>query len=75
MQHQHELATRALRIGGQPWSRALEGGLLLGQGGEFAFVAIGYAMTSRVLDPALGAQVMLVVGLIHAWLGYNPFGG
>lgn len=52
-----------LRIGGQPWSRALEGGLLLGQGGEFAFVAIGYAMTSRVLDPALGAQVMLVVGL------------
>ena len=52
-----------LRIGGQPWSRALEGGLLLGQGGEFAFVAIGYAMTSRVLDPALGGQVMLVVGL------------
>ena len=52
-----------LRIGGQAWSRALEGGLLLGQGGEFAFVAIGYAMTSRVLDPALGGQVMLVVGL------------
>jgi CPA2 family monovalent cation:H+ antiporter-2 len=52
-----------LRIGRQPWSRALEGGLLLGQGGEFAFVAIGYAMSSRVLDPALGAQVMLVVGL------------
>lgn len=52
-----------LRIGGQPWSRALEGGLLLGQGGEFAFVAIGYAMGARVLDPALGGQVMLVVGL------------
>lgn len=52
-----------LRIGHQPWSRAVEGGLLLGQGGEFAFVAIGYAMTSQVLDPALGAQVMLVVGL------------
>ncbi|MGX9218260.1 cation:proton antiporter domain-containing protein [Massilia varians] len=52
-----------LRIGGQPWSRALEGGLLLGQGGEFAFVAIGYAMSARVLDPALGGQVMLVVGL------------
>ncbi len=52
-----------LRIGGQPWSRAFEGGLLLGQGGEFAFVAIGYAMTARVLDSALGAQVMLVVGL------------
>lgn len=52
-----------LRIGGQPWSRAVEGGLLLGQGGEFAFVAIGYAMSARVLDPVLGAQVMLVVGL------------
>ncbi|QOY95665.1 cation:proton antiporter [Massilia sp. UMI-21] len=52
-----------LRIGGQPWSRAIEGGLLLGQGGEFAFVAIGYAMTSQVLDPGLGARVMLVVGL------------
>lgn len=52
-----------LRIGGQPWSRAVEGGLLLGQGGEFAFVAIGYAMSARVLDPVLGGQVMLVVGL------------
>ncbi|CAN7525100.1 cation:proton antiporter domain-containing protein [Massilia sp. LjRoot122] len=52
-----------LRIGGQPWSRAVEGGLLLGQGGEFAFVAIGYAMSAQVLDPTLGAQVMLVVGL------------
>ena len=52
-----------LRIGGQPWSRAVEGGLLLSQGGEFAFVAIGYAMSARVLDPALGTQVMLVVGL------------
>ena len=52
-----------LRIGALPWGRALEGGLLLGQGGEFAFVAIGYAITSKVLDPALGARVMLVVGL------------
>jgi CPA2 family monovalent cation:H+ antiporter-2 len=52
-----------LRLGGQPWSRAVEGGLLLGQGGEFAFVAIGYAISSRVLDPALGASIMLVVGL------------
>jgi CPA2 family monovalent cation:H+ antiporter-2 len=51
------------RSGGLPWGRAVEGGLLLGQGGEFAFVAIGYAITSKVLDPSLGAQVMLVVGL------------
>lgn len=51
------------RFGGLPWGRAVEGGLLLGQGGEFAFVAIGYAITSKVLAPGLGAQVMLVVGL------------
>ncbi len=57
------VVTVLLRIGGQPWSRAFEGGLLLGQGGEFAFVAIGYAMTAKVLDPGLGARVMLVVGL------------
>jgi len=51
------------RGGGLSWGRAVEGGLLLGQGGEFAFVAIGYAITSKVLAPGLGAQVMLVVGL------------
>ncbi|MBQ5948679.1 cation:proton antiporter [Massilia sp. ST3] len=52
-----------LRIGHLPWNRAAEGGLLLGQGGEFAFIVIGYAVTSKVLDPALGARVMLAVGL------------
>jgi CPA2 family monovalent cation:H+ antiporter-2 len=51
------------RVGGLPWGRAVEGGLLLGQGGEFAFIVIGYAATSGVLDPALGARVMLAVGL------------
>jgi len=51
------------RTGGLPWGRAVEGGLLLGQGGEFAFIVIGYAATSGVLDPALGARVMLAVGL------------
>lgn len=51
------------RIGGLPWGRAVEGGLLLGQGGEFAFIVIGYAATSGVLDPVLGARVMLAVGL------------
>lgn len=51
------------RIGHLPWGRAIEGGLLLGQGGEFAFIVIGYAVTTKVLDPALGARVMLAVGL------------
>jgi len=52
-----------LRLGGLSWGRALEGGLLLGQGGEFAFIVIGYAIGARMLDGALGARVMLAVGL------------
>jgi CPA2 family monovalent cation:H+ antiporter-2 len=52
-----------LRLGGLPWGRAIEGGLLLGQGGEFAFIVIGYAIAMKLLDGALGARVMLAVGL------------
>jgi CPA2 family monovalent cation:H+ antiporter-2 len=52
-----------LRLGGLPWARAVEGALLLGQGGEFAFIVIGYAISSRLLDPGLGGRVMLAVGL------------
>jgi CPA2 family monovalent cation:H+ antiporter-2 len=52
-----------LRLGGLPWGRAAEGALLLGQGGEFAFIVIGYAVGSHLLDPGLGGRVMLAVGL------------
>jgi CPA2 family monovalent cation:H+ antiporter-2 len=52
-----------LRLGGLPWGRALEGGLLLGQGGEFAFIVIGYAVSAKLLDAALAGRVMLAVGL------------
>nr|WP_229503726.1 NAD-binding protein [Massilia putida] len=52
-----------LRLGGLPWGRAIEGGLLLGQGGEFAFIVIGYAIAMKLLDGAVGARVMLAVGL------------
>lgn len=52
-----------LKIGGFSWGRALEGGLLLGQGGEFAFIVVGYAMTTKLIAPALGQFVMLVVSL------------
>ena len=44
-------------------SDLFEGGLLLGQGGEFAFIVIGYAVSSRLLDVSLGGRVMLAVGL------------
>ncbi len=51
------------KMGGLSWGRAVEGGLLLGQGGEFAFIVIGYATAGKLLDPALGQMVMLAVGL------------
>ncbi|WP_426196055.1 cation:proton antiporter [Massilia sp. DWR3-1-1] len=52
-----------LRRGGLPWGRAVEGGLLLAQGGEFAFIAVGYALAGHLIDGALEQQVMLVVTL------------
>ena len=51
------------KLGGLKWGRAIEGGLLLGQGGEFAFIVIGYATAGKLIDPALGQMVMLAVGL------------
>jgi CPA2 family monovalent cation:H+ antiporter-2 len=52
-----------LRSGGHDWGRAIEGGLLLGQGGEFAFIVVGAAIASRLLEPADGQFIMLVVSL------------
>jgi CPA2 family monovalent cation:H+ antiporter-2 len=51
------------KAGGLSWGRAVEGGLLLGQGGEFAFIVIGYATAGKLIDPALGQLIMLAVGL------------
>lgn len=51
------------RLGGFNWGRALEGGLLLGQGGEFAFIVVGYATAGKIVDPAVGQFIMLVVSL------------
>lgn len=52
-----------LRIGGFPWGRALEGGTLLGQGGEFTFIVIGVAVSARLMPPETGQFVLLVVSL------------
>lgn len=57
------VAAVLFRIGGLGWGRAVEGGLLLGQGGEFAFIVIGYATVGNLVDPALGTLIMLAVGL------------
>ncbi|WP_332848074.1 cation:proton antiporter domain-containing protein [Massilia sp. S19_KUP03_FR1] len=51
------------RLGRLNWGRAIEGGLLLGQGGEFAFIIIGYAVGAQLVDGAFGSRIMLAVGL------------
>jgi CPA2 family monovalent cation:H+ antiporter-2 len=51
------------RVGGFQWGRALESGVLLGQGGEFAFIVVGYALSTKLIDAPVAQFVMLVVGL------------
>lgn len=48
---------------GVPRPVALETGLLLGQGGEFAFIVVGLAMSLALLPPAVGQYMLIVTGL------------
>ena len=57
------LLTRAFRL---PWHTAIETGLLLGPGGEFAFVAVGLASTMGVIDPDLASFIEVVTSLTMA---------
>ncbi|WP_374444973.1 cation:proton antiporter [Stella sp.] len=52
-----------LRAFGQPWPVAVEAGLLLGQAGEFALVAVGLATGAHLIEAAAAQDVLLVVGL------------
>ena len=52
-----------LRIGGFNWGRAIEGGALLGQGGEFTFIVVGFAMAAKLMPADIGQFIMLVVSL------------
>lgn len=46
--------------------QSIQLGLMLSQGGEFAFVAVALAGTLGLLEPGLSEQVVLVVGLSMA---------
>jgi CPA2 family monovalent cation:H+ antiporter-2 len=59
-----------LRAGGLPPGRAIEGGLLLGQGGEFAFIVVGVATLQGLLPAPVGQFMLLVVALS---LAATPF--
>lgn len=50
------------RLAGLRWGRAVEGGLLLGQGGEFAFIVVGAGLATGLVPAEVAAFVMLVVG-------------
>lgn len=52
-----------LRLGRLSAGQAFEGGLLMGQGGEFAFIVTSYAVSSQLFTPELSQFVLLMVGL------------
>lgn len=56
------LAAGAMRLFGVRPAAAVEGGFLLAQGGEFAFIVIGIALTRELLPPATGQFMLIVVG-------------
>jgi CPA2 family monovalent cation:H+ antiporter-2 len=49
-----------------PVATAVEMGLLLSQGGEFAFVVLGSALRTEAIDPGAGQFFLLVTGLSMA---------
>ncbi len=51
------------RVGGLPWPQAIEGSILLGQGGEFGFVVLGAAMSLGLLPAPVGQFMLLVVSM------------
>jgi CPA2 family monovalent cation:H+ antiporter-2 len=55
------VAATVLRAGGLPRGQALQGGLLLAQGGEFAFIVVGAATAAGVLAGAAGQVVLALV--------------
>lgn len=71
------ITASVMRLGGLSWGQALEGGTLLSQGGEFAFIVIGSALTTGLLAPDIGQFMLLVVSLsllatpVYARLGQH----
>ena len=57
------IVTVLLRLFGLSWGRATEGGLLLGQGGEFAFIVIGLALSFDLIARPIGQFMLIVVGV------------
>jgi CPA2 family monovalent cation:H+ antiporter-2 len=57
------VAGAVLRTFALPRGASLEAGMLLGQGGEFAFVVVGAAFALELLPAAVANYLMLLIGL------------
>ena len=57
------IAALVLRVGSLPWPCAAEGGVLLGQGGEFAFVVVSVSIASGLVGGSDGQTLLLIVGI------------
>jgi monovalent cation:H+ antiporter-2, CPA2 family len=55
------IAAPIFRAGGLTWGQAIETALMLGQGGEFAFVIVASAMSAGLLSTDTGQFMLLVV--------------
>jgi CPA2 family monovalent cation:H+ antiporter-2 len=55
------VAAAVFKASGLSRGQAVEAGLLIGQGGEFAFIVVGVAMTAGLLDFWTGQFMLLVV--------------
>jgi CPA2 family monovalent cation:H+ antiporter-2 len=60
------IASGLSRLFGLSWSNAIKSGLLIGPGGEFAFIVIGLSVTAGLLDKAMTAPILAVVALSMA---------
>ncbi|MBI1275602.1 potassium transporter [bacterium] len=54
------------RLSGIRWPVAIQTGLLLSQGGEFAFILFGLAAESKLLDKGTSQQLMVIVTMSMA---------
>lgn len=57
------LITAIFRLMGRPLSEAIQAGITLGQGGEFAFLAVGAASMGGLLQPSISQFMLIVVSV------------
>lgn len=58
--------TGLLRLFRIPWPATIETALLLGPGGEFAFIVIGLAVAKSIVEPGMGADLLAITSFSMA---------